>query len=69
MSCEDEFELNYIKIDSKDEIKLLETDDSVAEISNLFTKVGDFVDKKLSKNIIKDLEKNIPQNSELLDII
>ena len=65
MSCEDEFELNYIKIDSKDEIKLLETDDSVAEISNLFTKVGDFVDKKLSKNIIKDLEKNIPQNSEL----
>ena len=69
MSCEDEFELNYIKIDSKDEIKLLETDDSVAEISNLFAKVGDFADKKLSKNIIKDLEKNIPQNSELLILI
>ena len=65
MSCEDEFELNYIKIDCKDEIKLLETDDSVAEISNLFTKVGDFGDKKMTKNIIKDLEKNIPQNSDL----
>ena len=66
MSFEDEFELNYIKIDSKDEIKLLETDDSVVEISNLFTKVGEFGEKKMTKNIIKDLEKNIPQNSELL---
>jgi len=66
MSFEDEFELNYIKIDSKDEIKLLETDDSVAEISNLFTKVGEFGEKKMTKNIIKDLEKIIPQNSELL---
>ena len=66
MSCEDEFELNYIKIDSKDEIKLLETDDSVAEISTLFSKVADFGQKKLNKNIIKDLEKNIPQNYDLL---
>ena len=66
MSCEDEFELNYIKIDSKDEIKILETDDSVAEISTLFSKVADFGQKKLNKNIIKDLEKNIPQNYDLL---
>ena len=36
MSSEDEFDLNYVKLDSKNEIKLLGADDYAAEMSTFF---------------------------------
>ena len=66
MSSEDEFELNYIKIDSKNEIKLLDTDDFATEINLLFSTVEDYEQYKIAKKIGKDIEKNFPDNSELL---
>ena len=66
MSCEDEFELNYVKIDSKNEIKLLETDDYAIELGTLFSTVEGFDQYTFDKKVTKDIEKFIPDNSELL---
>lgn len=66
MSTEDEFELNYIKIDSKNEIKLLGAEDYAAEMSTFFSTVMEFEQEKITKKILKDLEKDLPENSELL---
>ena len=66
MSIEDEFELNYVKIDSESEIKLIETEEYATEISILFSKVMDFEQYKISKKIMKEIEKYIPDNTELL---
>ena len=66
MSSEDEFELNYIKIDSKNEIKLLGAEDYAAEMSTFFSTVMEFEQEKITKKILKDLEKDLPENSELL---
>ena len=66
MSTEDEFELNYVKLDGNNEIKLLGADDYAAEMSTFFSTVTEFDQEKISKKILKELEKNIPENSELL---
>ena len=66
MSSEDEFELNYVKIDSENDIKLLETEEYAAEISILFSTVMEYDQYKISKKIVKDTEKYIPDNNELL---
>ena len=66
MSCEDEFELNYVKIDSKNEIQLLDTDDYAVEIGTLFSTVEGFDQYTFDKKVSKDIEKFIPDNSELL---
>ena len=66
MSTEDEFELNYVKLDGNNEIKLLGADDYAAEMSTFFSTVTEFDQEKISKKITKELEKNIPDYSELL---
>ena len=65
MSSEDEFDLNYVKLDSKNEIKLLGADDYAAEMSTFFSTVTEFEQEKISKKVMKEIEKNIPENSEL----
>ena len=55
---DDDFELNYIKIDSKNEIELLETDDYAIEVDRLFSTVMNFENFNISKKLIKML-KNI----------
>ena len=66
MSSKDEFELNYVKIDCINEIKLLDTNDYATEINLLFSTVEDYEQYKIAKKINKDIEKNFPDNSELL---
>ena len=66
MSSEDEFELNYVKIDGKNEIKLLGADDYAAEMSTFFSTVTEYEQEKIAKKVIKDIENYIPENSELL---
>jgi len=64
-SSEDEFELNYVKIDSESDIKLLKTEDYASEISMLFNSVMEYENYKIAKKISKDIEKTIPENSEV----
>ena len=66
MSSEDEFELNYVKIDGKNEIKLLGADDYAAEMSTFFSTVTEYEQEKIAKKVIIDIENYIPENSELL---
>ena len=62
---DDDFELNYIKIDSKNEIELLETDDYAIEVDRLFSTVMNFENCNISKKINKDVEKYIHDNSDI----
>ena len=62
---DDDFELNYIKIDSKNEIELLETDDYAIEVDRLFSTVMNFENFNISKKINKDVEKYIHDNSDI----
>ena len=66
MSSEDEFELNYVKIDGENEIKLLGADDYAAEMSTFFSTVTEYEQEKIAKKVIIDIENYIPENSELL---
>ena len=65
MSSEDEFELNYVKIDGKNEIKLLGADDYAAEMSTFFSTVTEYEQEKIAKKVVKDIESYIPESSEL----
>ena len=56
-SSEDEFELNYVKMDSENEIKLLKTQDYAEEISMLFNSIMEYEKYKIAKKISKDIEK------------
>ena len=69
MSKEDEFELNYVKIDGKNEIKLLGGDDYAAEVSTFFSTVTEFEQEKVPKRVIKEIQKNIPEKTDILKVI
>ena len=66
MSSEDEFELNYVKIDGRNEIKLLGADDYAAEMSTFFSTVSVYDQEIMAKKVIKIIEKIIPDESLLL---
>ena len=66
MSSEDEFELNYIKIDGRNEIKLLGADDYAAEMSTFFSTVTVFDQERMAKKVLKIIEKIIPDESLLI---
>ena len=66
MSTEDEFELNYVKIDGRNEIKLLGADDYAAEMSLFFSTVSVYDQEIMAKKVLKIIEKIIPDESLLL---
>ena len=66
MSSENEIELNYVKIDSENEIEFLTSNNYATEISLLFETFTRYEEYKIAKKISKDIEKNIQQDSELL---
>ncbi len=59
-SSEEEFELNYVKIDSKNDIRLLEKEDYELEWESYFTAIRDFNEEKIGKNLQVFLKKLIP---------
>ena len=67
-SLEEEFELNFIKIDSKNDIRLLRTKDYVKEYSTLFKSVSKFENESIDNNITSFLKKNIPESTDLLKL-
>ena len=66
MSSQNEIELNYVKIDSENEIEFLTSNNYATEISLLFETFTRYEEYKIAKKISKDIEKNIQQDSELL---
>ena len=66
MSSENEIELNYVKIDSENEIEFLTSNNYATEINLLFETFTRYEEYKIAKKISKDIEKNIQQDSELL---
>jgi hypothetical protein len=65
---EEEFELNYIKIDSKNDIRLLETKDYEKEITTFFKAVNKYENENIDHNISSFLKKIIPENSDILKL-
>ena len=59
-SSDEEFELNYVKIDSKNDIRLLEKEDYELEWESYFTAIRDFNEEKIGKNLQLFLKKLIP---------
>ena len=65
---EEEFELNYIKIDSKNDIRLLETKEYEKEITTFFKAVNKYENENIDQNISSFLKKIIPENSDILKL-
>ena len=67
-SSEEEFELNYIKLDSKNEIRLLGKEDYEIEMVTFMMSIKEFGDENIGKNIIQFLKKLIPESNDLMKL-
>ena len=65
-SSEEVFELNYVKIDSKNDIRLLDEQDLEIETYGFMTSVTGFEQEKIGKNISSYLRKVIPESHDIL---
>jgi hypothetical protein len=65
-SSEEVFELNYVKIDSKNDIRLLDEQDLEIETYGFMTSVTGFEQEKIGKNILSYLRKVIPESHDIL---
>ena len=63
---EEEFELNYVKIDSKNDIRLLGKEDFEMETITFMTIVTEFGEEKIGKNVLSFLKKTIPDTTDIL---
>ena len=69
MSIEEEiFELNYIKIDSENEVRILNNDEIVMETNSFLTAFLDFEEEKVGKNLLNYLKNIIQEGPDLLKI-
>ena len=65
-SSEEEFELNYVKIDSNNDIRLLVKEDFEMETITFMTIITEFGEEKIGKNILSFLKKTIPDTTDIL---
>ena len=63
---EEEYELNYIKIDSKKEIRLLGNEDYVIEVNNFLSSALMFEQEQIGKKLEKDIKSKFPDSTDLL---
>lgn len=63
---EEEYELNYIKIDSKKEIRLLGNEDYVIEVNNFLSSALMFEQEQIGKKLEKDIKSKFPDSIDLL---
>lgn len=68
MSNEDEYELNFIKIDSNNNVKLIEGEDLELEMLDLITIVSPFETESIDGMLLKYFRKIIPSSQDLLKI-
>ena len=60
-SSDEEFELNYLKLDTKNEIRLLEDFD--IEISAMMLSVNEFENENIGKILAQFIRRNIPESN------
>ena len=65
---EEEYELNYIKIDSKKEIRLLGNEDYGIEFNNFWTSALMFEQEQIGKKLEKSIKSKFPDPIDLLKI-
>ena len=65
---EEEYELNYIKIDSKKEIRLLGNEDYEIEINNFLSSALVFEQEQIGKKLEKGIKSKFPDSTDLLKI-
>ena len=63
-SSEEEFELNYVKIDSKNDIRILDQEDYFLETVSYSSAISDFEQEKIGKNLLSFLKKLIPDTTD-----
>ena len=68
MSNEDEYELNFIKIDSNNNVKLIEGEDLELEMLDLMASVSPFETESIDGILLKYFKKIIPSSQDLLKI-
>lgn len=66
-SSEEEFELNYLKIDSKNEIRLLGKEDYEIEMIAYLCAVNEYKDENIGKKLSEFLKK-IPESDDILKL-
>ena len=67
-SIEEEFELNYVKLDNKNEIRLLGREDYEIEMVTFMMCLKEFSDENIGKNIFQFLKKLIPETNDLMKL-
>ena len=65
-SSDEEFELNYLKLDTKNEIRILEDFD--IEISAMMLSVNEFENENIGKILAQFIRRNIPESNEFIKI-
>ncbi len=65
-SSEEEFELNYLKIDTKNDIRLLGKEDFEMETISFMSVISIFAEEKIGKNVSSFLKKIIPETTDIL---
>ena len=67
-SSEEEFELNYLKIDTKNDIRLLGKEDFEMETISFMSVVSVFGEEKIGKSLLSFLKKIIPETKDILKV-
>ena len=67
-TSEEEFELNYVKVDSKNEIRLIGKEDYEIELYTFMSTVAEFGQEKLGKNLANFLRIKIPENQDIIKL-
>ena len=67
-TSEEEFELNYVKVDSKNEIRLIGKEDYEIETYTFMSTVAEFGQEKMGKNLTHYLKAKIPENQDIIKL-
>ena len=65
---DEEFELNYVKVDSKNEIRLIGKEDYEIETYTFMSTVAEFGQEKMGKNLTNFLKSKIPENQDIIKL-
>ena len=67
-TSDEEFELNYVKVDSKNEIRLIGKEDYEIETYTFMSTVAEFGQEKMGKNLTNFLKSKIPENQDIIKL-
>ena len=67
-SSEEEFELNYIKLNTKNEIRLVGKEDYELETIAFMMSTNEFKDENIGKKLSQFIKRTIPESSDILKL-